>query len=267
MILHGRTCDVANAPIEAPLYEPRGSLVRTTAPLIGRAALVTGGTRGIGAAIAKRLHGDGAVVTVTGTDRDGSAPGGCSYRAVDFSDQLATEAFADDMQRVGFDILVNNAGINRIGPFDQLSPADFDLVQQVNVRAPFLLCRAVLPGMRKKGWGRIVNISSVWGKISKEFRGPYSASKFALDGMTAALAAEVAADGILANCVSPGFIDTDLTRSILGDAGITEITTCIPIRRLGTPEEVAALVAWLVGPENTYISGQNIAIDGGFTRV
>jgi 3-oxoacyl-[acyl-carrier protein] reductase len=121
--------------------------------------------------------------------------------------------------------------------------------------------------MRQQRWGRIVNIGSIFGVVSKEFRAPYSASKFALDGMTAALAAEVASEGILANCVSPGVIDTELTRQVLSEAGIAELVTRIPIRRLGKPEEVAALVAWLVGPENTYISGQNIVIDGGFTRV
>lgn len=235
--------------------------------LARRLALVTGGTRGMGAAIAARLLADGASVIVTGTRPDGVAPNGCVYRAVDFADRVATEVFVTEVADWGVDILVNNAGINKIGPFDRLNPEDFDRIQAVNVRAPFLLCRAVLPGMRRKKWGRIVNISSVFGKISKELRGPYSASKFALDGMTAALAAEVAADGILANCVSPGFIDTELTRGVLGEAGIAELVARVPIKRLGKPEEVAALVAWLVGPENSYISGQNIAIDGGFTRV
>lgn len=235
--------------------------------LTGLSALVTGGTRGIGVAIARRLVADGASVVVTGTRPDGAAPNGCVYHAIDFADRPATEAFAAEVAGWDIDVLVNNAGINKIGSFDRLKTEDFDSIQAVNVRAPFLLCRAVLPGMRRKKWGRIVNISSVFGKVSKELRGPYSASKFALDGMTAALAAEVAADGILANCVSPGFIDTELTHSILGDAGIAELVSRVPMKRLGTPEEVAAFVAWLVGRENTYISGQNIAIDGGFTRV
>ena len=235
--------------------------------LTGRRALVTGGTRGIGAAISARLVSDGAAVTVTGRRLKAEAPQGCIYRPVDFSDRTAMDRFTEDVQCLDFDILVNNAGVNKIGPFGGVAVEDFDLIQQVNLRAPFLLCQAVLPGMRKKKWGRIVNISSIFGKISKELRGPYSASKFALDGMTVALAAEVAEDGIVVNCVAPGFIYTEMTRTILGEKGIEEIAAFVPMKRLGTPQEVAALVAWLVSPENTYLTGQNIAIDGGFSRV
>ncbi len=236
-------------------------------PLAGRRALVTGGTRGIGAAIAERLLADGAEVIVTGTSPEGAAPGGCGYRPVDFSDAEATAAFAEVVAGLELDILVNNAGINKIAPFAEIDPVDFDRIQRVNVRAPFLLCRAVLPSMRLRRWGRIVNVSSVFGTISKELRGSYSASKFALDGMTAALSAEAAADGVLANCVSPGFVDTELTHAMLGEEGIAELTARVPARRLGAPTEIAALVAWLVGPENTYLTGQNVVIDGGFSRI
>jgi NAD(P)-dependent dehydrogenase (short-subunit alcohol dehydrogenase family) len=237
-----------------------------TAPLAGRRALVTGGTRGIGAAIAERLAAEGAEVVVTGTRADASGPTGCEYRAVDFDDLAATEQFASEAAKLAPDILVNNAGVNKISPFAEIDPGDFDRIQRVNVRAPFLLCRAVVPGMRQRGWGRIVNVSSIWGVISREQRGAYSASKFALDGMTAALAAEVAGDGVLANCVAPGFVDTDLTRTVLGEDGLAAVSAEIPARRLGTPAEVAALVAWLAGPENTYVTGQNVVIDGGFSR-
>ncbi len=235
--------------------------------LTGRKALVTGGTRGIGSAIARRLIADGAEVTVTGASPAGAGPLGCAFRRVDFANDGATEAFAAEAARADFDVLVNNAGINEVGPFAHIDPATFDHIQRVNVRAPFLLCRAVVPGMRRRGWGRIVNIASIFGIVSKEGRAAYSTSKFALDGLTAALAAEVAADGVLANCVSPGFIDTELTRRILGDSGIADIVSRVPMRRLGTADEVAALVAWLAGAENTYVSGQNVVIDGGFTRV
>jgi NAD(P)-dependent dehydrogenase (short-subunit alcohol dehydrogenase family) len=236
------------------------------APLEGRTALVTGGTRGIGAAIAERLIADGAAVVVTGTRADGSGPAGSEFRVADFDDLAATEQFASEAAELAPDILVNNAGMNTIAPFAEIDAEDFDRIQRVNVRAPFLLCRAVLPAMCERGWGRIVNIASIWSVISREQRGSYSTSKFALDGMTAALAAEVARDGVQANCVSPGFIDTELTRTVLGEDGIAELTAQVPARRLGAPAEVAALVAWLVGPENTYVSGQNVVIDGGFSR-
>lgn len=235
--------------------------------LSGLKALVTGGTRGIGLAVAKRLHDNGATVVATGTRQDAHIPEGFLYKAVNFLDHETTNDFIEEVREMNIDILINNAGINKISKFENIDPNDFDNIQQVNVRAPFLLCRTAIPGMKKKGWGRIVNISSIFGKVSKEYRGSYSASKFALDGMTASLAAEVAKYGILANCVSPGIIDTELTRTILGEKGIAEIISQIPIGRLGKAEEIAAFVVWLASPENTYITGQNIAIDGGFTRV
>jgi 3-oxoacyl-[acyl-carrier protein] reductase len=233
---------------------------------MSKVALVTGSCIGLGAAIAERLAADGAEVTVTGTTADGDAPDGCDYRACDFADPAATDAFAAAVASMELDVLVNNAGINRIAQFEEIDPADFDAIHQVNVRAPFLLCRAVVPGMRERGWGRIVNVSSIFGVVSKEQRASYSASKFGLDGLTAALAAEVAADGVLCNCVAPGFVDTELTRRVLGDAGIAQLVERVPARRLAQPAEIAALVAWLAGPENTYVSGQNVVIDGGFTR-
>ena len=233
----------------------------------GLKALVTGGTRGIGLAIVESLLAKGAQVITTGTKGSAHVPGKAEYRCVQFGDSAASREFAEDIKTLGIDILINNAGINRINEFEKITPGEFEIIQEVNIRAPFYLCQAVVPSMKKKNWGRIVNITSIFGKVSKEYRASYSASKFSLDGMTCALAAEVARYGILANCVAPGVIDTELTRRVLGDKWMAEIVSRIPAGRLGTPGEIAAFVVWLAGPENTYISGQNIAIDGGFTRV
>lgn len=229
-------------------------------------AVVTGATRGIGRAIAEALRTEGAYVIGTGTG-EGTASICDEHFRADFADLEQIHACAEFVRLAAPDILINNAGINKIGPFAEIAPEDFRRIQQVNVFAPFCLCQAAIPGMKRKGWGRIVNLSSIWGKVSKEYRASYSASKFALDGMTLALAAEHSADGILANCVAPGFIDTELTRRVLGEEGMRQIVAAVPVRRLGTIEEIARFVVWLSSPDNTYVTGQNVAIDGGFARV
>jgi 3-oxoacyl-[acyl-carrier protein] reductase len=234
----------------------------------GKKVFITGASRGIGRAIAQAFRDDGARVIGTHTGKNNDKEDIChEIVAADFADVEQIKACADYVRNFEPDVLVNNAGINKISPFAEISPDDFFLIQQVNVFAPFHLCQAVIPGMKRKGWGRIVNISSIWGKISKEYRASYTASKFALDGMTLALAAEHSVDGILANCVAPGFIDTELTRRVLGDEGMQDLVSCVPAHRFGQVEEVARLVLWLASEENTYITGQNIAIDGGFSRV
>jgi 3-oxoacyl-[acyl-carrier protein] reductase len=235
--------------------------------LKGKIALVTGGTRGIGAAIASKLYDLGATVIITGTRSDYVPLEQYQYISADFSKKSDLDCFVNEVREKQIDILINNAGINQIGPISELLVSDFEKVQQVNVTAPFMLCQAVLVGMRERRWGRVINISSIWGKISKAHRAPYSASKFAIDGLTAAISAEVASDGVMVNSIAPGFIDTKLTRTILGVEGMHKLALQVPAKRVGTVDEVAKFVAWLAGPENTYISGQNIAIDGGYTRV
>jgi NAD(P)-dependent dehydrogenase (short-subunit alcohol dehydrogenase family) len=230
-------------------------------------AVVTGATRGIGFAIAERLLRDGVEVIATGTQKNSSYPNGASYYSVDFTNDYSTNKFIEYLKNQKIDILINNAGINKIGEFANIAIDDFDRILRVNLRTPFQLCQAVIPNMKQNNWGRIVNLTSIFANITKEYRAPYSSSKFGLDGMTAALAAELSEEGILANSVGPGFIDTELTRSILGDNGISELKGRIPMKRLGQVDEIASLVSWLVSDENTYMSGQNLMIDGGFSRV
>lgn len=230
-------------------------------------AVVTGVTRGIGYAIAERLVKDGFDVAGTGTSKEAKCPDEVSYRQVDFLDDKSIGDFVGFLKQKKIDVLVNNAGISKIGSFAEIDVDDFDKILRVNLRAPFLFCQAVVPNMKINKWGRIVNISSIFGVITKEFRASYSSSKFGLDGMTAALAAEVAEAGILANCVAPGFIDTDLTRKVLGPQGMKDLSGKIPAKRVGNVGEIASMVSWLVSEENTYLSGQNLIIDGGFSRV
>jgi NAD(P)-dependent dehydrogenase (short-subunit alcohol dehydrogenase family) len=238
--------------------------------LAGRKAFVTGASRGIGHAIARALRGEGAWVigTHTGARKSQDGDGACQeWIQADFSDVEQIKACAARVRHAEPDVLINNAGITKVAPFVDIDADDFLQIQRVNVLAPLLLCQAAIPPMKAKGWGRIVNVSSVWGKVSKAHRASYSASKFAIDGLTVALAAEHSADGILANSVAPGFIDTELTRGVLGEAELSSLLSNVPIRRLGRAEEIARLVLWLACSENTFIAGQNIAIDGGFTRV
>ena len=230
-------------------------------------AVVTGATRGIGYAIAERLLQDGLEVITTGTKENAKHPAGSSYYQVDFLDDYSVNKFIQYLKKQKINILVNNAGINKIGEFSSIDIDDFDRILRVNLRVPFQICQAVIPYMENEKWGRIVNLTSIFGNITKEYRAAYSSSKFGLDGMTAALAAELSEKGILANSVGPGVIDTELTRDVLGESGISEIKGRIPMKRLGQASEIASLVSWLVSDENTYMTGQNLMIDGGFTRV
>ncbi len=235
--------------------------------LSNKTVVVTGASRGIGRAIAQAYRDQGAWVIGTHTANTPTDAPCQQWIVADFTDMDQIVACADMLRGLEVDVLVNNAGINKNAPFVEILPAQFCAIQQVNLTAPFLLCQAVIPAMAARRWGRIVNLCSIWSKVSMAHRAAYSASKFALDGLTVALAAEHAVDGILANSVSPGFIDTELTHRMLGDAGIKTLVAKVPADRLGTVDEVAKLALWLGSGANTFISGQNIAIDGGFTRV
>ncbi|RHX86320.1 SDR family NAD(P)-dependent oxidoreductase [Leptospira stimsonii] len=236
----------------------------------GKKVFISGASKGIGKSIANAFLDEGAFVfgSSTGGKKETSDFPNCQeWFFADFNDIDQIKKCADFLRKIEPDILINNAGINKIAPFVSIEPEDFLSIHRVNVFAPFLLCQSVLPSMILKSWGRIVNISSIWGKISKEQRASYSSSKFAIDGMTIALAAEHSMNGILANCVAPGFTDTELTRRVLGEEGIRNLVANVPIRRIGTVDEIARLVLWLSSEENSYVTGQNISIDGGFTRV
>ena len=228
---------------------------------------VSGATRGIGASIAQHFLAEGATVYGSATkNTDVQQLGLAGIFAADFTQREEIDRCADFIRSIKPDILINNAGINNPSSFELIDHDEFLRIQQVNVFAPMALCQAAIPSMLLSGWGRIVNISSAWSKKGKEQRAPYSSSKFAIDGLTLSLAIEYAKSGILANCVAPGFVDTEMTRRILGDAGIEKILQNVPIGRLAQPAEIAEVVLWLASPNNTYITGQNIAVDGGFTR-
>jgi NAD(P)-dependent dehydrogenase (short-subunit alcohol dehydrogenase family) len=231
-------------------------------------ALITGGTRGIGRAIALRLADDGYRCLVTGTSmqRPEALPGSLEYHGVDLGDR---DGLAKLMQKVGSwtpAILVNNAGINIKGATASFNLSDFDRLLGVNLRAPFALMQAALPAMISSGWGRIVNITSLWGLTGNPMDAAYCATKYGLDGLTTSIAAEVARHGVLVNAVAPGFIYTEAAQAAYSNDELKSVSSEIPLGRLGQCEEVAALVSWLVSEENSYMTGQNVLIDGGLTR-
>lgn len=239
-----------------------------------RIVIVTGATRGIGAAIAQEYWQQGAQVIITGTHQEevDKLNQDCIERKrfvqVDFLNPPSLEAFLNYIASLDrLDVLINNAGINIIKHVDKVTTDDFDKVTAINYRAPFLLSQAAAKTMRHQHCGWIVNIGSIWSVITKKGRSPYAATKAGLVGMTRALATDLAADGILVNCVSPGFVLTDLTRKSLTDEEIETLAQQVPLGRFADPIEIARLVAFLGSDQNTYITGQNIVIDGGFTNV
>lgn len=232
-----------------------------------RLALVTGGTRGIGAAIAEVLADSGCEVLITGAKEKQSQRNEFSYYNVDFSEDEKLNRFLDEIKDKKVDILVNNAGINKIAPAAEICIDTFEKIQKVNLHAPVQITKVLLPGMKNRGFGRILNITSIFAEVSKEYRAPYSASKFGLLGFTKAVAAEYAKFNVLVNCLAPGFIQTDLTDSVLTTEQKKELAETTPIKRLGEPEEIANIAAFLTSDKNSFISGQQIIADGGFTSV
>ena len=218
----------------------------------GRVALVTGASRGIGRAIADRLAASGATVLRP------------TRQELDLADPASVESYCARLTGPT-DILVNNAGINPLAGVGELTDADMGEALRVNLEAPLRLTRALTPGMRARGYGRIVNIASVFGLVSKARRAIYSTTKTGLIGLTRTAAVELASSGVLVNAVAPGFVDTELTKQNNTPAQIEEVCRLIPQGRLAGVEEIAEVVAFLCSSANSYMTGQTIAVDGGFT--
>lgn len=243
--------------------------------LTGRTALVTGGGSGIGAACAEALARSGAHVVVIDRDAEGAAAlaaeiGGESL-ALDLGDLDALAGRSFDA-----DILVNSAGIQTVAPIVDFDPLMFRRMLDIMVTAPFLLTRAVLPGMYRRGWGRIVNISSVHGLRASEYKSAYVTAKHALEGLSKVTALEGGPHGVTSNCLNPGYVNTPLVQKQIADQarthGIPESDVIekvmlveSAIKRLLEPEEVADLALWLCGPNAGSVTGASYTMDGGWS--
>jgi NAD(P)-dependent dehydrogenase (short-subunit alcohol dehydrogenase family) len=233
--------------------------------MCNKVAVVTGGTRGIGLATVKELVATGYSVIAVGVSSNPVLPEHCEFRQVDFQDLNQLKAFASELKRISPDVLINNVGIERNGPLVDVTLEQFQTVMQVNLTSCFLLSQAVIPGMKERGTGRIVNVTSVWGKVSRSHRAAYSASKFAIEGLSISMADEMAPFGVTINCVAPGFIDIDATgKPGRGQERNHHLASHVPMRRMGKVTEVAATIAWLASDSASFITGQSLAVDGGF---
>jgi 3-oxoacyl-[acyl-carrier protein] reductase len=242
--------------------------------LAGKTALVTGASGGIGGAIAKALHSRGAAVVLSGTRADAleslKAELGPHAHVVacNLADTASVESLIKTAESAagGIDILVNNAGITRDNLFLRMKDEEWDSVIAVNLTAAFRLSRAVLRGMMKKRWGRIISVTSVVGTTGNPGQGNYAAAKAGLVGMTKSLATEIASRNITANCVAPGFIATAMTDA-LSEAQKSQLLTRIPAGRMGTVEDVAAAIVYLASEEAAYVTGQTLHVNGGMAMI
>ncbi len=217
-----------------------------------RSVLITGAARGIGAAIATVYRADGWRVV---------APTRAELNLADV-DAVARFCARDDLGHI--DVLVNNAGENVLGSIAALPDADLHRMMQTNALSAWSLVRRFAGPMAEAGWGRIVSVASVYGIKSRAARGAYTASKAALIGITKAAAIEYGAGNVLVNAIAPGFVDTDLTRRNNTPEQLAALCAQVPLGRMASTDEIAVLAAWLGGEANTYVTGQTIAVDGGF---
>jgi 3-hydroxybutyrate dehydrogenase len=243
--------------------------------LQGRSALITGGASGIGAAIARHLAGRGVAVQIADLDLHGAravaAETGGEAWHVDLSDPAALSGV-----ELQVDILINNAGIQRVSPIEELEPEVFHRMLMIMVESPFRLIRAALPYMYAQGYGRIVNVSSVHGLRASAYKSAYVTAKHALEGLSKVTALEGGPHGVTSNCINPGYVRTPLVEQQVADQARlhriaesavleTIMLTHNAVKRLVEPEEVAALVGWLVGPDAAMVTGASYTMDGGWT--
>jgi len=242
--------------------------------LSGKVALVTGASGGIGGAIAKALHAQGATLVLSGTRAEAleALKGELGSRAhvatCNLGDAVSVEALPKTAEQLAgpIDILINNAGVTRDNLFMRMKDEEWDQVIAVDLTAAFRLSRAVLRGMMKKRWGRIISVTSVVGTMGNPGQGNYAAAKAGVVGMSKSLAYEVASRNITVNCVAPGFIATAMTE-VLTDAQKTQISQRIPAGRMGEGKEIAGAVVYLASDEASYITGQTLHVNGGMAMI
>jgi len=217
-----------------------------------RTVLITGGSRGIGKSIIKRLRSEYRILAPT-------------RKELDLSDDASIEKYVDHLRTIPVDIIINNAGINFPQWIDEMTDENIRQTIQINLTAPIKLIRGVVSGMKVRKWGRIINMSSAFGIVARGKQILYVATKHGLNGMTKALALELVPYNILVNAVCPGFAKTDMVVKRNSPEKISMIEKGIPLGRLAEPKEIAELIHFLISDKNTYITGANLVIDGGFT--
>jgi len=243
--------------------------------LQGRSALITGGASGIGAAIARRLAALGAAVQIVDLDLVAAQAVAAENGGAAWQLDLSEPATLGGVE-LETDILVNNAGIQRVSPIEELDPDVFHRMLMIMVEAPFRLIRSALPYMYSRGYGRIINVSSVHGLRASAYKSAYVTAKHALEGLSKVTALEGGPHGVTSNCVNPGYVRTPLVEKQIADQARvhrlaesavleTIMLTHNAVKRLVEPEEVAALVGWLVGPDAAMVTGASYTMDGGWT--